>query len=119
VVTDLYIPERATAEDKRWFGELQMVSMAPSSLVRIMRTCDGLDLRPQLRQVSVPTVVFHSDCDRIAPFQEGRLIATEIPGARFVPLQSANHVLLEDEPAWSIFRNELAAFLNKRTASDA
>jgi len=111
VVTDLYIPERATAEDKKWFCELQMVSMKPENLVRIMRTCDSMDVRPILPKIKVPTIVFHADCDRISPVQEGRIMATEIPGARFVPLPSANHVLLEDEPAWAIFRDELAAFL--------
>jgi pimeloyl-ACP methyl ester carboxylesterase len=111
VVTDLYIPERATAEDKKWFCELQMVSMKPENLVRIMRTCDSMDVRPILPKIKVPTIVFHADSDRISPVQEGRIMATEIPGARFVPLPSANHVLLEDEPAWAIFRDELAAFL--------
>jgi pimeloyl-ACP methyl ester carboxylesterase len=114
VVTDLYIPERATAEDKRWFGELQLVSMSPANLVRIMRGCDELDVRPLLPSIRVPTLVFHSDCDRVAPAQEGRLIASEIPGARFVPLPSANHVLLENEPAWEIFRHELASFLRSQ-----
>lgn len=111
VVTDLYIPERATAEDKKWFGELQLVSMTPANLVRIMRACDELDVRPLLPKISVPTIIFHSECDRIAPFQEGKLIASAIPGARFVPLPSSNHVLLQNEPAWEIFRDELASFL--------
>jgi pimeloyl-ACP methyl ester carboxylesterase/DNA-binding winged helix-turn-helix (wHTH) protein len=113
VVTDLYIPERATAEEKQWFCELQLVSMAPANLVRIMRGCDEMDVRPILRKVTVPTIVFHSERDRIAPFQEGKLIASEVPGARFIPLPSANHILLEQEPGWQIFRDELAAFLKK------
>jgi pimeloyl-ACP methyl ester carboxylesterase len=92
-----------------------MVSMKPENLVRIMRTCDTMDVRPILPKIKVPTIVFHADCDRISPVQEGRIMATEIPGARFVPLPSANHVLLEDEPAWAIFRDELAAFLKSET----
>ena len=61
--------------------------------------------------VSVPTIVFHSDGDHVVPSEEGRIVATEIPGARFVPLSSANHILLAGEPAWKIFREELASFL--------
>jgi pimeloyl-ACP methyl ester carboxylesterase len=111
VVTDLYIPERATAEDKKWFCDLQLVSMKPANLVRIMQACDTMDVRPILPKIKVPTIVFHSDADRIAPAQEGRIMATGIPNARFVPLPSANHILLEEEPAWATFRDELAAFL--------
>ena len=42
----------------------------------------------------------------------GRQLAALIPGARFVPLESRNHVLLETEPAWSRFRDEVRAFLD-------
>jgi len=112
VVTDLYIPERATADDKKWFCDLQLVSMKPENLVRIMQVCDTMDVRPVLPKIKVPTIVFHADADRVAPAQEGRIMATGIPNARFVPLPSADHILLEEEPAWAIFRDELAAFLN-------
>jgi pimeloyl-ACP methyl ester carboxylesterase/DNA-binding winged helix-turn-helix (wHTH) protein len=113
VVTDLYIPERATADEKEWFGELQLVSMAPANLVRIMRGCDEMDVRPILPKVTVPTLVFHSAYDRVSPAHEGKLIASEIPNARFVPLPSANHILLEDEPGWEIFREEMSSFLKR------
>ena len=111
VVTDLYIPEKATAEDKRWFKELQVVSMSPSNLVRVMQACDAINVRPLLPSISVPTIVFHSDRDRVAPPQEGRILAAEIKGARFIPLSGANHLLLEEEPAWRLFREEVATFL--------
>ena len=58
-----------------------------------------------------PTLVFHSVRDARVPFEEGRLIATSISGARFVPLESNNHLLLESEPAWRRFIAELRAFL--------
>jgi pimeloyl-ACP methyl ester carboxylesterase len=71
-------------------------------------------VRPLLSSVSVPTLIFHSDRDRIAPPEEGRILAAEIPGARFVPLPSANHLLLAAEPAWKTFREELGAFLRRQ-----
>lgn len=111
VVTDLYIPEGATAEDQSWFRDLQLISVSPANLVKTMKACDDINVRPLLPLVSVPTIVFHSDRDRIAPPQEGRILAAEISGARFVPLPSANHILLSEEPAWKIFREEMAAFL--------
>jgi pimeloyl-ACP methyl ester carboxylesterase len=49
--------------------------------------------------------------DGIVPFSEGRRMAAMIPGARFVPLEGENHLILEDEPAWPIFLAELRSFL--------
>jgi DNA-binding winged helix-turn-helix (wHTH) protein/pimeloyl-ACP methyl ester carboxylesterase len=111
MVTDLYIPEKATPEQQCWFKDLQLISMSPENLVKYMRACDEINVRSLLPSLSVPTIVFHSDRDRIAPPHEGRILAAEIPGARFVPLASANHVLLADEPAWKVFREELASFM--------
>lgn len=111
LVTDLYIPEKATPEDQCFFKKLQLISVSTPALVNFMRACDEINVRPLLPSVSVPTIVFHSDRDRIAPPEEGRIVAAEIPGARFVPLSSANHFLLADEPAWKIFREEMASFV--------
>jgi DNA-binding winged helix-turn-helix (wHTH) protein/alpha-beta hydrolase superfamily lysophospholipase len=111
VVTTLYIPEKATAEEQLWFKDLQTISVSPANLVKYMQACDAINVRPLLASVPMPTIVFHSDRDRVAPPEEGRILAAEIPGARFVPLPSANHILLAAEPSWKIFREELASFL--------
>ena len=44
-------------------------------------------------------------------FEHARLLAKGIPGARLVPLDSDNHILLGDEPAWQVFVEEVRAFL--------
>jgi ATP/maltotriose-dependent transcriptional regulator MalT len=44
-------------------------------------------------------------------FHEARYLAAHIRGARLVALDSANHILLEDEPAWPVFLREVAAFV--------
>jgi pimeloyl-ACP methyl ester carboxylesterase/DNA-binding winged helix-turn-helix (wHTH) protein len=111
VVTNLYIPEKASAEDQQWFKDLQLISVSTANLVKIMRACDDINVRPLLPSLSVPTIVFHADRDRVAPPEEGRILAAEIPGARFIPLPTANHILLAEEPAWKIFREELSSFL--------
>jgi pimeloyl-ACP methyl ester carboxylesterase len=46
------------------------------------------------------------------PFENGRSLAAGIPGARFVPLQSRNHLILEDEPAYARFLEEIRSFLS-------
>ena len=39
------------------------------------------------------------------------MLASLIPDARLVPLSSANHTLLEDEPAWAQFLDEIDQFV--------
>jgi DNA-binding winged helix-turn-helix (wHTH) protein/pimeloyl-ACP methyl ester carboxylesterase len=111
MVTNMYIPEHTTPADQQFFRDLQGVSVSTANLVKFMRACDAINVRPLLSTVSVPTIVFHSDRDRIAPPEEGRILAAEIPNAKFVPLASANHLLLSEEPAWQVFRDEVEAFL--------
>ena len=65
--------------------------------------------------IAAPTLVLHADGDRVAP-DWGPKLAAEIPDARLVMLESRNHVLLSDEPAWSVFRREIADS-SPRTAS--
>jgi pimeloyl-ACP methyl ester carboxylesterase len=65
-----------------------------------------------LSQVKPPTLVIHCDRDRAVPAEKGRLLAGEIPGVRYVSLRSTNHLMLEEEPAWSLFLEELGLFLN-------
>jgi DNA-binding winged helix-turn-helix (wHTH) protein/pimeloyl-ACP methyl ester carboxylesterase len=112
----LYVPENATAEHQEWFNNLRRVSASPENAGRIMEACDKINLRTLLPSVSVPTIVFHSDRDRAVPPEEGRILAAEIPNARFVPLSSANHLLLADEPAWRMFLEELGPFLQWQQA---
>jgi len=69
-----------------------------------------VDVAPLLPQVRVPTLVLHGRGDAVCPISEGRRIATEIPDARFVELESRNHILLEHEPAWGRFQEAVAEF---------
>jgi pimeloyl-ACP methyl ester carboxylesterase len=109
--TNFYFPNASTPEQVEWFNELQRVSASPENAARILTLIDEINVRALLPKVSVPAIVFHTDRDRVIPAEEGRILASEIPGARFVPLNSANHVLLAEEPAWGVFLEELGAFL--------
>jgi len=110
-VTNMYMPEHSSSEEQEWFRQLQSVSVTTANLVEFMRACDAINVRDVLPKLRVPTIVFHCDKDKIAPMDEGRILAAEIPGARFVPLASGNHILMANEPAWKEFREELATFL--------
>ena len=56
-------------------------------------------------------------CPRLLPGTEGRLLATAIPGAEFIELDSRNHILLEHEPAWQRFREAVLPFLKPYAAA--
>jgi hypothetical protein len=45
------------------------------------------------------------------PFAQGRLIASVVPNARLVALDSRNHLITQDEPAWPKLVAEVRAFL--------
>ena len=109
--TSRFIPN-ATAEHERWFGELQRVSTSAENAARLMDVGDEVDVRALLPAVKAPTLVVHCDRDHVVPAERGRFLAAGIPGARYVSLPSANHLILEEEPAWQIFLGELALFLD-------
>jgi pimeloyl-ACP methyl ester carboxylesterase len=110
VFTSLFIPD-GSAEQIQWFNDLQRMTISPRNAVRLNEVFGGIDIRELLPQVCTPTLVLHCRNDNVVPFDQGRLLATTIPGARFVPLESRNHILLESEPAWERFVSELRAFL--------
>lgn len=101
----------ATLEQLRQMAELQRMSSHPSDAVRIMRSFFNIDVSQSAPRVSCPTLVCHARGDLRVPFEEGRALAAAIPGARFVPLDSGNHILLEHEPGFRRFLEEVRAFL--------
>jgi len=101
----------ATAEQMQWFNELQRITTSPENAVRLRLAMGEIDVVSLLPQVSTPTLVMHAREDAVAPFDGGRKMASMIPGARFVSLESANHLLIESEPAWPRFLAEARSFL--------
>jgi pimeloyl-ACP methyl ester carboxylesterase len=109
--TSFYIPG-ATPEEMSWFNDLQRVSTSPENAVRLMDTFGGLDVVALLPRVTTPTLVVHARDDGSTPYAEGRALAAGIPGARFVTLESVNHILLSHEPAFVRFHEEVRSFLD-------
>jgi pimeloyl-ACP methyl ester carboxylesterase/DNA-binding CsgD family transcriptional regulator len=98
-------------EQFRAFDELARLSTTPATASRILRSFFNVDVSELARQVQCPTLVLHARQDAAIPFDEGRSLAALIPDARFVPLESRNHLLVEDEPAWQQFVEEWDDFL--------
>lgn len=113
VFTSLMVPG-GTAEQARWFTDMMRAATTPQNALRMLRVWQALDISDLARQVRCPTLVLHARGDAIVPYEEGRLMASLIPSAEFVALDSANHVILEDEPAWPRLVAELRRFLPGR-----
>ena len=105
-----FLPD-GTAEQMHWFSDLQRVTTTPETGSRLLTTASLLDVSELVPQVRAPTLVLHATGDAVASFSQGRKLAAAIPGARFVPLESRNHILLEHEPAWARFVDEVHRFL--------
>lgn len=108
----LFIPG-ATQEHMHWFNELQRKSASPDNAAKLHNAFGNIDVRSLLEQVSTPTLVLHARDDAVVPFQQGLEFAGGIPNARFVPLDSGNHILLDNEPAFPRFLGEVHDFIRQ------
>lgn len=110
VFTSLFMPG-ASLEQMAWFNELQRVSATPDEAAALASAIFAVDARPYLARLTVPTLVLHTRRDAVVPFEAARRMCDEVAGARLVPLDSRNHVLLEHEPAWLELLSEVRRFL--------
>ncbi|MCK6576738.1 MAG: alpha/beta fold hydrolase [Anaerolineae bacterium] len=93
--------------------EMQMrISVSPENAVRLESEMHRIDVRHLATQIKVPALILHSRGDEAVPFNEGRLLASLIPNAQFVALESKNHLLTEHEPAWQKFVTAFRNFLS-------
>ena len=107
--TSRFIPG-GTDEQLRWFNDLCKITATADVAARIMEFRLNIDVAELLPQVGVPTLVLHARADEAVEPAQGRLLAARIPGATLVELDSRNHILLESEPAWARFKEEVLAF---------
>lgn len=118
VFTSLFIPG-GTPEQFHWFNELLRITTSPENAAQTMRGFDEINVCELATKLDVPTLVLHAKNDLRVPFGEGRLLASLIPGARFVPLEGKNHILLADEPAWPRFLKEIQEFLGLQMTEES
>jgi DNA-binding NarL/FixJ family response regulator len=111
----LFLPH-GTPEQMAWYDDLQRRSTSAATAVRLYDARQGVDVVELAPRVTARTLVVHARDDRVTPVDEGRLLAALIPDARLVLLESANHILLSDEPAWSSFLSEVRVFLGTEPA---
>jgi DNA-binding winged helix-turn-helix (wHTH) protein/pimeloyl-ACP methyl ester carboxylesterase len=112
VFTTTFVPG-ATSEQMRWFTDLAVQTASTENALLLESAFYDHDFTELARSVQVPTMVLHARDDCAVPFAEGRRLAALVPGAEFIPLEGANHILLADEPAWPVFLRHLDEFTAK------
>ena len=110
VFTSRFIPG-GTQEQLQWFNDLCLKTTTGEIAARLFEARASLDITASLGEVRTPTLVLHGRNDEVVSIAEGRLLASSIPGAEFIELDSCNHVLLEHEPAWPRFQEAVLAFI--------
>lgn len=111
-------PEGSMGHLRSWC-ELQRRATSAQNAVELTRIMFDIDVGPAAERVTCPTLVAHADRDAVAPVEEGRFLARTIPNAIFLELDSPNHLMLRDEPAWRVFTEAMHEFLPSATAQDA
>lgn len=106
-----FMPE-GSPEQWAAFVEVQRRTTSAHNAKRLMSMSQDIDVTEVAPAVTVPTLVLHATRDRRVPIEQGQLFADLIPGATFVPLESHNHILLGDEPAWKVFVEEVERFIS-------
>jgi pimeloyl-ACP methyl ester carboxylesterase len=110
--TSRFVPG-ASDEQIRWFNDLCRMTASADMAARILEFRLHVDETELLPRVSVPTLVVHARGDEAVSPAQSRLLASRIPGATLVELDSHNHILLESEPAWARFKQEVLAFTGR------
>jgi pimeloyl-ACP methyl ester carboxylesterase/DNA-binding CsgD family transcriptional regulator len=109
----------ASQERQRDFDDYQRLTTSPAMAVKIMRAMFSVDVREACKQVTCPTLFFHSRRDQMVQFERGRKVAGLVPGARFMPLDCDNHLPFSDDPSWPVFFATMREFLGEEASAPA
>jgi pimeloyl-ACP methyl ester carboxylesterase len=112
IFTTMLVPN-GTPEQHRLLDQAQLDAGSAHNAARFHNLLANADLTERAATIRAETLIFHGTHESV-PFKEGQYSAARIPNARLVPLATGNHILLETEPAWRIFLEELDRFLPQR-----
>lgn len=110
-LTTLFMPE-ASSEQMQWFNNFQKLCGPGQNIAKFRSLFDDMDVSRLLPQVTIPTLVLHSDRDAVAPISEGKFLASQIPGASFVQLNSPNHMLFASEEHFARLMDSITDFIS-------
>jgi pimeloyl-ACP methyl ester carboxylesterase/DNA-binding winged helix-turn-helix (wHTH) protein len=112
LLTSRFLPD-ATSAEAQWLNEMQRITTMSDDSIRVRYASSDIDVTELLPHVAAPTLVLHSRGDVGVPFEMGLMLARDIPNARFVALDSRNHLILAHEPVWERFIAEVCGFLGE------
>jgi pimeloyl-ACP methyl ester carboxylesterase/class 3 adenylate cyclase len=101
----------ASADQIKAFNQMMRISTEPEIAAKLERQMHLANVSDEAPNIKCPTIIFHSYGDATIPFKEGKILADLIPNARFVRLDSGNHIIQDNEPAWTVFWNEVYQFI--------
>ena len=82
-----------------WLARLERLCMSPSAHERLWRHMADVDVRSDLPNLTVPTLVMHRTDDVFMDIRHSRYLAENIPNARYVELPGLGHNLQLEDPA--------------------
>lgn len=107
----LFMPD-ATPDQLVDFVKMQNETISPDNAAWLRQIVDHFDVSGILPEISTRTLVIHALADAVQPVAQGRQLASEIPGAAYVSLESRNHVQLPQQESWSRMMHEIRLFLD-------
>ncbi len=108
--SSVFMPD---ADPQVWsdFAEIMRRTTSAENALRLFDACLDMDVTAAAAALDVPTLILHGRDETRIPFEQGLELAARIRGSRLVPLDTRNHLLRPDEPAWDRLLAEVEAFL--------
>jgi pimeloyl-ACP methyl ester carboxylesterase len=110
--TTSMIPE-GSKEQMDSFNNIMKIATSAENAAKISSVNDQINVSDILSKLDIPTIIFHCTDDARVPISEGKFMAANIKNSKFVPIKSKNHVLLETEHGWNLFKEEVTKFLDE------
>lgn len=108
----------ATPSQMNELNELFRISTSPRHAARMATATGTADVSVLLDRVECPVLILHCRGSYLVPIEEARLVASSLPAARFVLLETDNYIPLQGERAFAQLIDELDAFLPRKQAFD-
>ncbi len=93
-----------------WWATYLRMGASPGAAESLTRMNAEIDVRPVLPIIRVPALVIHRTGDKCLLVEEGRFLASRIPGARFLELPGADHLPFVGDQ--DTILNEIESFLS-------
>ncbi|HUR81163.1 MAG TPA: alpha/beta fold hydrolase [Thermoanaerobaculia bacterium] len=77
---------------REWWATYLRMGASPGAALALTQMNAEIDVRPVLPSIRVPTLVIHRAGDRCLKVEEGRYVASRIPGSKYVELPGADHL---------------------------